>query len=308
MSHSEALPHVQILLATHNGISWIDEQLKSLLNQTQVQVSILVSDDASTDGTYEWLLQAAQIHQQLTILPRTIAHGSAGKNFYYLLNRADFDAADYIAFSDQDDIWDADKLCRHIEIARQVCAEAVSSSVLAFWPDGREILLNKSQPQRDYDYLFESAGPGCTFLMSIRLAHQVRSVLQDAQSPARDVTLHDWLCYAVARSLGYTWVIDPQSSLQYRQHGNNVIGANVSIKAKWARLKKIRDKWYRQQVINVARIAYANSLRKDIQRLLVLLEQPSMIERLQLLSYAWNGRRSAKDRFFLMIAIVFKWF
>ena len=44
-----------MLMATHNGIQWVDEQLKSIRAQEVVEVSILASDDASTDGTFEYL-------------------------------------------------------------------------------------------------------------------------------------------------------------------------------------------------------------------------------------------------------------
>ncbi|WP_025872190.1 glycosyltransferase [Methylobacillus glycogenes] len=302
------LPSVAVLLASFNGRAWIAEQLASILAQQGVKLHVFIADDLSTDGTWEWLNVEAACHQNVTLLPHNQRAGSAGRNFYRLIHEVDLDGFDFVAFADQDDVWDSYKLSRHARLMKLHQADGVSSNVEAFWPDGRVMLIVKSQAQRQFDYLFESAGPGCTFLMTTRLAHQVRNVLQDELSPARDVTLHDWLTYAIARSLGYTWVIDANPSLKYRQHGNNVIGANVSLKAKWTRLKQIRDGWYRQQVIKVTRIAYAFSQREDLQRLLVLLEKPSLGNRLQLLPYAWHGRRSVKDRLFLMFSIVFKWF
>jgi rhamnosyltransferase len=304
----ESFPRVMVLLATHNGIQWIDEQIKSLLNQNQVDLSILVSDDQSTDGTYEWLLAAAESYTNISVLPRTGTLGSAGKNFYHLINHVKPDDAQYFAYSDQDDIWNADKLHHHIALATASKAVAVSSNVLAFWPNGKEQLLSKSQPQRLYDYLFESAGPGCTFLMGRELVRSLKAVLNDADSQARQVTLHDWLTYAVARSMGYTWVIDTQPSMLYRQHGSNVVGANVSLSAKLSRLKKMRDGWYRQQVILITRIAYAHSKNEALGRLLRLLGQAGWGSRIQLLSYAWQGRRSFHERIYLMIAILMNWF
>lgn len=42
---------VQILMSTYNGASYLKTQLDSILNQTYTNVSVLVRDDGSTDGT-----------------------------------------------------------------------------------------------------------------------------------------------------------------------------------------------------------------------------------------------------------------
>ena len=52
---SEELPKIVILLATYNGVKYIDQQLTSLVAQTNVQIEIHVNDDGSTDGTLERL-------------------------------------------------------------------------------------------------------------------------------------------------------------------------------------------------------------------------------------------------------------
>jgi len=44
-------PVVTVLLATCNGLPWIGEQVRSILEQEHVSVEIVVSDDMSTDGT-----------------------------------------------------------------------------------------------------------------------------------------------------------------------------------------------------------------------------------------------------------------
>ena len=48
-------PRVTVLMATYNGMAeggaWLDEQIDSVLDQVGVEVSLVVSDDASTDST-----------------------------------------------------------------------------------------------------------------------------------------------------------------------------------------------------------------------------------------------------------------
>lgn len=298
---------VAILLASYNGEQWLVDQLMSIFNQEKVKVSVFVSDDASSDNSLSELVSISSRVENLTILPSIDKASCAGKNFYRLISEVNWHGYDYIAFSDQDDIWDKDKLHRHIELLRQQHADVVSSNVLAFWPDGSQKLIIKSQAQRRFDYLFESAGPGCTFLMTPRLVAKVRDVLRDVPA-AQAVSLHDWLTYAVARAYGLKWIIDPRASVLYRQHAYNVVGANTSLQAKWVRIKKMRDGWYRQQVVTISQVAYAINHNPDIGMLLSILQSNSLGSRLRLLRYAWHGRRSIFDRIGLMASIILGFF
>lgn len=45
-----------------------------------------------------------------------------------------------------------------------------SSNVTAFWPANKRKLVSKAQPQRTSDFMFEAAGPGCTYLLQGSLA------------------------------------------------------------------------------------------------------------------------------------------
>jgi rhamnosyltransferase len=293
-----------VLLATCNGVDWIDEQLSSVFKQLEVDVRVFASDDCSDDATNAKLEEIATNEPRLRLLPKMTKQGSAGKNFYRLMQDVDLSDCDYIAFSDQDDIWKADKLIRHVQLAKQYSADGISSNVLAFWPDGSEKLIDKAQPQRELDYLFESAGPGCTFLITPWLVSKVREQLLEDASPAKDVTLHDWLTYAICRAHGHKWVIDSQPSVRYRQHGNNVLGANVGLKAKLARLQKLRHGWYRKEVAKITQVCIGIAPNNETNKLLVLLNSKSYFSQLKLLAYVPKARRSLVDRCLLATSIV----
>ncbi|EIH2509911.1 glycosyltransferase, partial [Shigella flexneri] len=49
--HSSDQKRVAVLMATYNGECWIEEQLKSIIEQKDVDISIFISDDLSTDNT-----------------------------------------------------------------------------------------------------------------------------------------------------------------------------------------------------------------------------------------------------------------
>lgn len=291
-------------MATHNGMPWLVNQLDSIFSQIDADVELHVSDDASSDETIEYLKQIAQKDSRLILLDSK-SIGSAGKNFYRLIKDVDIVEFDYVAFADQDDLWASDKLIRHIQLARQHGADGISSNVLAFWPDGREKLIEKAQPQSELDYLFESAGPGCTFLMTPWLVNKVREQLLDESSPAKEVALHDWLTYAVCRAHGHKWFVDPVPSVQYRQHQSNVVGANVGFKAKLARFQKLRQGWYRKEVAKIAQVCNRIALSNETNKLLTLLKSKNIFSQLNLLAYVAKARRSLRDRFLLALSVIF---
>lgn len=295
---------VVVLMATYNGIPWIAEQVSSILNQSDVEVELVISDDCSSDNTKAWLESLAKDDSRVILLPNLDRVSSAGKNFYRLIVDANINNCDYVAFADQDDIWLQDKLISHLKIIKEHQADGVSSNVIAFWCDGKEKLIIKSQPQKKWDYLFESAGPGCTFLMTPWLINKVRLQLKGENSVAKDLALHDWLTYAVCRAHGRKWVIDNAPSVMYRQHQNNVVGANSGFKAKLVRLKKLKKNWYRGEVIKICEVSASISESIEISRLLVILRKKNIASQFKFLPYAMQLRRKFTDSFLLIISIV----
>ncbi|WP_460120625.1 glycosyltransferase [Pseudomonas sp. H3_G09] len=245
-------PKVAVLLAAFNGMRWIEEQLASILCQADVNVSIFISVDPSNDGTEAWCASYAACHPRITVLPAVGRFGGASRNFFRLIRDVDFASYDYVAFCDQDDIWHPDKLQRAIQSLSAQQVDAYSSNVRAFWPDGKECVLDKAQPQVEWDFLFEAAGPGCTYVLSKRLAFAIKARMLANWQQLQQVSLHDWYCYAFARSHGYRWYIDPQPSMDYRQHENNQVGANTGLRSLVSRYKTIHDGWWFNQVQLIA--------------------------------------------------------
>ncbi len=296
-------PNIAVLMATYNGLAWLHEQLHSILNQVEVDLTLYVSDDGSLDGSYELIKELAVDDPRIVLLPKVQRMGSAGKNFYRLICDVYVTEYDFIAFADQDDVWSLDKLSRHIGLIQNSHAEAVSSNVLAFWPDNSQKLIDKSQPQQNYDFLFESAGPGCTFLMTPWLVGEVKHQLTN-DGAARDVIMHDWLTYAICRAHGKSWIIDAVPSMQYRQHQHNVIGANSGIRAVVARLMKINNGWYRHEVALISRVVASISLDKKLTIFQKIIQGDSLRDRFKLIPYAIQGRRKFIDRVVLVLSIL----
>ncbi|XHF35044.1 glycosyltransferase [Pseudomonas chlororaphis] len=251
--------NVAILLAAYNGMFWIEEQVASILGQRGVEVSLFISIDPSTDGTEAWCADLAARHTCVTVLPSGDRYGGAARNFYRLVRDVDLEAFDFVAFADQDDIWSPDKLKRATDILATGNYSAYSSNVTAFWPDGRTVVLNKAQPQVAWDHIFEAAGPGCTYVFNQALVRHLKNTILVNWHALQGVTLHDWFCYAFARSHGYNWFIDPVPSMRYRQHEHNQVGANTGISTLIARYKMIHDGWWFSQVQLIVKLVGLDS-------------------------------------------------
>jgi rhamnosyltransferase len=292
-------PIVAVLLATCNGEKNIAEQLLSITNQKNVDVNLFVSDDGSSDRTIEVIETTLVKNMSVSILP-TKKMGSAAANFFRLVCDSNLEGVDFIAFSDQDDIWFEYKLYNAVLKINSNKVDAYSSNVMAFWSDGSKKLIKKSQPQRVYDYMFESAGPGCTYLLTKNLVIDLKKFLLSNQKKLKDVDLHDWLIYAFARSRGYEWIIDESHNMLYRQHQENVVGANAGLKAKVSRWRKMREGWHRNQAL-----LFASLLGYESEFPIIALKHYQLRDRLTLIFNAKKFRRSFSDTLALAVFFLF---
>jgi rhamnosyltransferase len=280
-------PRIAVLLATHDGAPFLRDQVESILGQASVDVTIHASDDQSTDGTWELLEEWAGREPRIRLLPRTQRFGSAAPNFYHLLRSVDPASYDAIAFADQDDVWFPWKLEHHLSLLRTHGVGGVSSSVLAFYPDGRERVVEKAGALRRLDHHFQSPGPGCTFLLTPALASLVRTCLSRPETGASTFVFHDWLVYAIARSCGFGWHISDRPSLRYRQHASNEWGANFGLGALRRRLQRLVDGTYGEWASNLLHITRCAA---------AIAGAPAPPERVSALEIASAGRRRTADR------------
>lgn len=252
-------PKFVVFLAAYNGMVYVESQVKSILQQINVDVHIFISVDRSTDGTENFLEKWSLTEPRLTLLPFGLHFGGAGPNFYRLLRDVDLNGFDYLSFADQDDIWHPDKLWQAHCLMMEHGALGYSSNVTAFWSSGKTQLVNKAQPQRSLDFMFEAAGPGCTYVLKNVLALSLQRMVRDSVENLLRVGYHDWLIYAFARANDYKWVIDDWSSMQYRQHANNQIGVNSGWKSYWVRVKKMLSGHGFEQSLLIADFVHASS-------------------------------------------------
>lgn len=97
---------ISVVMCTYNGEHFIREQLDSILQQTVPADEIIIQDDCSTDHTFHILLEYKEKYPFLQIYQNSQNMG-INANFFNAISKAN---GDFIAISDQDDIWNKNKL------------------------------------------------------------------------------------------------------------------------------------------------------------------------------------------------------
>ena len=255
-----------------------------------------ISLDLSDDSSYELCNKLKKENSQVTLLPYGKKFGSAAKNFFRLICDVNLNKYEYISFSDQDDIWMSNKLSFAISEILTRNVEAFSSDVIAFYDNGKETLIRKSQPQKKFDHFFESAGPGCTYVLKSRALQKFKNFIMININNIHSVSLHDWLIYAYFRTHNMCWHINSKPLIKYRIHNFNHIGANVGISATIKRYHMIKSGWYIDQVRLITTIvSYQENTSFKLEKIFLLMNF------LQL-------RRSSRDAFILLFLILLSFF
>jgi rhamnosyltransferase len=298
------LPSIAVLLAAYNGEQYINEQLDSILSQEGVDLSIIISVDKCTDSTLSIVNNYASTHpSNIQVLPYGKKYGSAGSNFTRLLCEVNLNPYQYISFADQDDIWLPEKLERAVSEIEKNNTDGYSSNVTAFWETGKTKLIEKSFQQVEFDYLFESPGPGCTFLLTRDLTTQIQSQLQERLREGKLLWMHDWYCYSFARFYGFSWHIDPKPMMLYRQHALNVIGANSGLIGFIRRLRTIINGDFFYNVVMQAKL-----IGQEQCLPIRLIHKSKRLAMFQLLLISWKCRRQPSHKIMLSIVCLVLFF
>ena len=291
-------PRILVLLAAYNGRQFLDEQLVSILGQVDVDVEILIGVDQSSDGTEELVDSWVASDRRIQSLPHGSTAGGASQNFFRLIEAANTEGFDAVALSDQDDIWEPRKLIRAVGRLESDQADGYSSNAWIWDPrDDSRSLLDKAQPQRRWDHLFSSAGPGCTYVYTAaafgRYAAWQRTIDTDG------IDYHDWLMYAWFRQHDLKWVIDQDPSLDYRQHATNQIGANHGFAAWRSRARQVTNGWYSNQVLRVA-----SAVGGRHEHPVELVSTGRLFDRLRLIANANQLRRKSSEQLALIVLLL----
>lgn len=220
---------VEILLATHNGEKYLEEQLDSIINQSYKNILITIRDDSSTDGTREILEKySKKFSTKIQVFCNTFAPDGPITNFSKLIS---ISKANYIMFADQDDFWYSDKVSKLLEKIKLMETEYGQQSPLLVHSDLKvannnlEVIHSSFWKYAGLKYennafgrlLVQNVITGSASIFNRALANAATNIPNEA-------IMHDWWLALIASAIGQIGAINESTSL-YRQHDDNTLGA-----------------------------------------------------------------------------------
>ena len=208
-------PLVSVALCTYNGERYISSQLDTIINQTYKNIEIIVVDDRSTDNTPTILKRYEQ--EGKIRLYRNETNLGFIKNFEKAISLC---TGEYIALSDQDDLWELNKI--------QVLVNNIGDCTLIFsdseFMDSEGKLMGKIKSQFhnfikgdvSISFIFDTCTPGHAMLFKKKLL--------DYLFPFPEDMYHDWWVVYTATVLGKIMYVK-DSLVKYRQHQNSYTDA-----------------------------------------------------------------------------------
>lgn len=216
---------ISVALCTYNGEKFIAEQLKSILEQKISVDEIVICDDNSKDNTVS---VCEEILSKTGICYRIVVNNPAlgvANNFLKCLKLT---TGDYVFTCDQDDVWYNNK----VEI---FLSEIEKSEKLLYFSNGMLVDADNRPLNRtlwdffkvDYDKIRDCDSPferilerpivtGAAMCLSRKLIDKVDIIPEGL--------IHDeW--FSLIASLEHSITPINKKTFNYRQHGNNVIGA-----------------------------------------------------------------------------------
>ena len=234
-------PQVQIVMAVYNGSLYLKEQLESIINQDYKNWQLLISDDNSNDDSLEIINSYAAKDNRIKVVLKDTAFGNAGTHFLSLLK---ITTSKYVMCSDQDDVWDSNKIT--VCLNAMVQEESTSPDTPILIHTDLRVVDSELNHIADSFYKYSGINPntstfefhiatanvtGCTMLIYANLRDLIKLTNND-----RYICMHDWWCSLIASAFGRIGFIDNQT-ICYRQHENNTLGAQE--KSLWNSIHQI---------------------------------------------------------------------
>jgi len=206
---TESVPRLSVCMATYNGERFLRRQMETILPQLLPGDELIVSDDASTDGTPELVREICG--EQAVLL-----HGAFRSPVLNFENALRASTCEVIVLADQDDVWYPGRL----DLVRGHFAGRAGERHLVLF-DGDVIdeeervlhpsifALKKSRPGF-YRNLYDSSYPGCCLAFS-------RGLLEIALPFPKQILMHDMWIAMLAELCG-TIDFDPRVTIGYRKH------------------------------------------------------------------------------------------
>lgn len=264
-------PLVSVAMATYNGENYLREQLSSILSQTYSNLEIIITDDASTDGTLAILRDFQEKNNSIKILSNPINLG-INSSFERSIKNS---RGEFIAMSDQDDIWETDKIESLMNAIEN--EDAIFSDSELVNKNGSPLnikissLVNLQSFHSGLPFLMGPCLPGHTLLLQGDFARYIL--------PIPRVIMYDrWISYCAGANNGIKYL--PKPLVKYRQHETNCFGVGKARnkKERKTKLQKFHIKLMELKACEQAPVQDAET-KKILQEMLTLFNRKPSIHR-----------------------------
>jgi glycosyltransferase involved in cell wall biosynthesis len=205
---------ISVVIPTYNGSRFIAETLESVLAQTLQPDEVLVIDDGSTDDT---AAIAESFAPRVRVFRRSNQRQAAARNF-----GAQQATSEWIAFIDDDDLWEPNKLERQMEeLARHPEADLCYTGRVLLDQKGDTATLGRvvyAPPAKD---IRKALFSGVTFLPSSILIRRSTLLAVNGFDPNICHASEDYDMWLRLLHAGAKFAACRDPLLQYRRHEGN---------------------------------------------------------------------------------------
>ncbi len=222
---------IDIICAAYQAEAFIDETIRSAIDQTHTDWRLWVRDDASSDDTARRVAAWAARDPRITLVHRGAPNLGVVAGFAWLLDQLPSDTQ-WVACLDADDVWAPSRLAATLAVAEEVIASGAGGRPLLVHSDcrlidaaGKELAPSywtraglSPTPTALRRIAVQNVATSSTMLMNRALLDRIRPM------PTMGIISPDWWFTMVAAAFGGIISI-PLPLVSYRQHGGNDVGA-----------------------------------------------------------------------------------
>lgn len=182
---------VSVVMCTYNGASHLREQLDSILTQTYPIKEVIIQDDKSTDTTWYILQEYAKKYACIRVFQNEVQLG-VNQNFISAFHKAQ---GDYIAISDQDDVWKHEKIEVYInELENEPYSLVYSNSFITDKYLNVKSVMDFGK-RNIYDMVWMGTIPGHSIMFKREILLQIKNLNEID-------FIYDWLLNITSVSVG----------------------------------------------------------------------------------------------------------
>ncbi len=217
-----------VLLCTYEGEKYVTEQLKTILLQTIKPSKIIISDDSASDKTR---IEAELIFDMFSYEDYFFVKGPRSGVAYNFLSALKYSDSDFLLLSDQDDVWELDKvetLFNLIRFEPKNIPLLLFSDASLIDEKGHELYRSFIKKQRlninvlnDDSIQFENCIQGAACCMNASLRKILVKAVENIDLSL--VVMHDWFIAIIAKYSGNILFCD-KALFEYRIHQGNQVG------------------------------------------------------------------------------------